>query len=143
MMPHFYEHRSFCDRLAKPQDFLMLPLPALHVIMASRLCVICAKGDQDPTPALEQRFGSVLAAKRFRVLVMAIDQAWPEPFLISRPCCQKMTPDEAMVAELTVALGQANCAAYDLVARDMLSAETREQLHIRFSAFLRALSAGE
>ena len=124
-----------------PRDLLGLPLIAMHVVMAMRLCVICARTGQDPATALEQRFHSALAARRFRVLVMSIDQAWPDAFLINRPCCALLTPDEVMIADLAATAAYGDRAAFDTVSRDMLSGEVRDQLHIRFSAFMRALNA--
>ncbi len=133
--------QSLASLFTPTRDLRDLPLLSMHVIMAMRLCVMCAKTEQDPSAALEQRFRSPLAARRFQVLVVAIDQAWPEPFMISRPCCALLTPDEAMIADLAATAAYGDRAAFDTVARDMLSPETRDQLHIRFSAFLRAFNA--
>ncbi len=143
MTPQTPTPQSLVSLFTPIRDLRDLPLLSMHVIMAMRLCVTCATADRDPGAALEQRFASALAARRFQVLVVAIDQAWPEPFMISRPCCALLTPDEAMIGEMTVTAACANRAAFDTVARDMLSSEARDQLYIRFSAFLRAMRAGE
>ena len=143
MTPQTPTPHSLAALFAGARDLRERPLISMHVIMAMRLCVICTRTDQDPVAALEQRFRSGLAARRFRVLVIAIDQAWPERFMISRPCCAHLTPDEAMIADLAATAAYGDRSAFDTVARDMLSAEARDQLHIRFSAFLRALNAPE
>ncbi|MCY1671162.1 hypothetical protein OVA07_09065 [Novosphingobium sp. SL115] len=94
--------------LARPQDVRGLNLTGLHIVMAMRLCALFENAGRDPVPDLAQRYRSVEAACAVHGLVATIKQVWPEPFMVNRPCCLSMTPDEATLATLVRAAAGAN-----------------------------------
>lgn len=91
---------ALIDRMARPQDVRGLSLSGLHMVMAMRLCALFENAGRDPVPDLAQRYRSVEAACAVHGLVSTIKQVWPEPFMVNRPCCLAMTPDEATLAAL-------------------------------------------
>lgn len=142
MMPSPYSFpSSVTARLAQAPDIRSLPIAAVHVVMAMRLCVLCAKTGHDPLPRLVERFGGTLAGRRFRVAVEMVGGAWPDPFLINRPCCAALSPDEAMLAEMAVAAAAGDRLHFDQVSRDMLGDDARSRLFTSLAAFDRALRA--
>ncbi len=125
-------------RLAQALDIRALSVSAVHVVMAMRLCVLCAKTGHDPLPRLIERFGSALAARRFRVVVEMIGDAWPDPVLVCRPCCGALSPDEAMIAEMAMAAAAGDQPRFNAVSREMLGGDARNRLFISLAAFDRA-----
>ncbi len=134
-------HRTFCvlHQLACPPDLRRQSLIAVHAVMAMRLCVLCCQAGEDPSPGLAQRFGSLGASDRFRLLMTTIDAGWPDTFCVSRPCCMKMSPDETLVASLVDAVVVGQRAIFDLRSAEMLNGELRDQIWIRIVAWLESL----
>lgn len=91
---------STLERLARPHDVRGLTLTALHMVMAMRLCALFDQADRDPVPDLARRYRSIEAACAVHGLVATIKQVWPEPFMVNRPCCLAMTPDEVTLSAL-------------------------------------------
>jgi hypothetical protein len=125
--------------LQQVPDVRSFGLVSVHAVMAARLCVICAHAERDPSAALAERFGNGLAANRFRLLMTTIDGGWPDVFHVSRPCCLRMTPDEALIATLVQAAFSEDRAAFDRQSIDFLGAELRDQLWLRITGWLRSL----
>lgn len=88
------------ESLARPHDVRGLTLSGLHMVLAMRLCALFDQAERDPVPDLARRYRSIEAACAVHGLVQTIKQVWPEPFLVNRPCCLAMTPDEVSLAAL-------------------------------------------
>jgi len=86
--------------LARPQDLRRLPMPAMHVVMAMRLCALFERAGRDPFSELATRFASAALAVDVLSLNRRIARSWPDAFVVSRPCCMRLTPDEATLANL-------------------------------------------
>lgn len=86
--------------LARLGDIRSLPIPALHLVMAMRLCALMEQAGRDPVVELATRFHSVSAAKAALGLAEVVTRCWPERYMVARPCALKMTPDEATLAEM-------------------------------------------
>ncbi|MCK9541776.1 MAG: hypothetical protein M0R03_07070 [Novosphingobium sp.] len=86
--------------LGRPADIRALPLPAMHLVMAMRLCALFEQAGREPIVELTGRFGSVTLAEQVLALSRMIGRAWPEPYGVSRPCCLRMTPDERTLASM-------------------------------------------
>ena len=44
-----------------------LSVEAAQAVLALRYCILCRRGERDPMPELERRWGNILAARRDRV----------------------------------------------------------------------------
>jgi hypothetical protein len=91
---------AMLEKLARPHDVRGLTLNGLHMVMAMRLCALFEKAGRDPVPDLARRYRSIEAACAVHGLVQTIKHVWPEPFMVNRPCCHAMSPDEVTLAAL-------------------------------------------
>ncbi|MBF5090592.1 MULTISPECIES: hypothetical protein [unclassified Novosphingobium] len=123
--------------LARPQDIRALSLIGLHVVMAMRLCALFERAARDPVPDLAQRYRSVEAAVGVHDLVRAIVATWPEAFMVNRPCCLAMSPDEATLAELVRSTGLGDRARFDATIAGFVRSDRHERL---FDATVRAVA---
>ena len=99
--------------LARPADLRALPLPAMHLVMAMRLCALFELAGREPLVELTRRFASVTAAEQVLALTRMVGRSWPQAFVVSRPCCLRLSPDErtlANIARAAMAGDRAACA---------------------------------
>lgn len=115
--------------LARPHDIRGLSLTALHLVMAMRLCALFERAGRDPVPDLAQRYRSVEAACAVHGLVRTITQVWPEPFMVNRPCCLAMSPDETTLAAMTRSALAADRAGFGATLHGFVRADRHEALH--------------
>ena len=100
------------EKLARPHDLRGLTLTGLHMVMAMRLCALFDQADRDPVADLARRYRSIEAACAVHGLVQTIKKVWPEPFMVNRPCCHAMTPDEVTLSALVRAARSADRAGF-------------------------------
>jgi len=125
------------------RDLRAFPLTAMHMIMAMRLCILFGQAGRDPLPDLAVRLRSMEAARRVERIVRSIQQSWPEQFLVHRPCCLALSPDEALLGDLTVAATQGDENGAAQLLRDMLPAETARPLFLETVAAAGAIQAAQ
>lgn len=124
--------------LARPADIRALPLHALHLVMAMRLCALFDAAGREPIGELTQRFRSVGTALAVLSLNREIARIWPERFMVSRPCCTAMTPDERTLAALVRAAATGNREAFKQTLDGFVRADRHERL---FADLVRAVAA--
>lgn len=117
------------------RDLRSFPLTAMHMIMAMRLCVLFGQAGRDPLPDLAVRLRSMDAARRVERIVRTIQQNWPEHFLVHRPCCMTLSPDEALLGDLAMAAAAGEEGGAIMMLGEMLPRATIQQL------FLEAVAA--
>ena len=115
-----------------------LPVDAAQAVLALRYCILCRRAERDPMPELERRWGNILAARRYRLVVEAIGHIWPDPFAVAPPCCPRVSFDEALLAALVGAVRRDDRAAFDWLSAEMLGGDAREMLFVALGNFLRA-----
>ncbi len=120
---------AMIEGMARPQDVRGLSLKSLHMVMAMRLCALFDAAGQDPVPDLARRYRSIEAACAVHGLMLTVKQVWPEPFLVNRPCCHAMTPDEATLAALARATRAGNREAFTSVIAGFVRADRHEALY--------------
>ncbi|WP_374595508.1 addiction module antidote protein [Sphingosinicella sp.] len=126
------------DLLRKP-DLRDLARTPMHMVMGTRLVVICQRAGHDPRDALAERLGSPLAATRLLTAVQIVGDHWPDCFLISPPCCRGLGPDEMALSAMTAAAAANDRLRFDTACREMLDAEARDATYAALSAFARTL----
>lgn len=97
---YFTRFSRTVESLRRAHDVRGLTLTGLHMTMAMRLCALFDSAGRDPLPDLARRYHSIEAACAVHGLVQTIKQVWPEPFMVNRPCCLAMTPDEVTLSAL-------------------------------------------
>ncbi|MCX7284699.1 MAG: hypothetical protein NTX28_11775 [Novosphingobium sp.] len=120
---------SLIAGMARPHDVRGLSLKSLHMVLAMRLCALFDAAAQDPVPDLARRYRSIEAACAIHGLVLTIKQVWPEPFMVNRPCCHAMTPDEATLAALVRASRAGNRDAFTAAIAGFVRADRHEALY--------------
>ena len=119
-----------------------LPVDAAQAVLALRYCILCRRSERDPMPELERRWGNILAARRYRLVVEAIGHCWPEPFAVAPPCCPRLSFDEALLADMAGAAGRGDRARFDRATSEMLGGDAREMIFVALENFLRARAPG-
>lgn len=119
-----------------------LQAEAAQAVLALRYCILCRRGERDPMPELERRWGNILAARRFRLVVEAVGHAWPDAFAVAPPCCPRVSFDEALLAAMVGAASEGDRARFDWLTSEMLSGDAREMLFVTLENFIRARTPG-
>ncbi|SNT27746.1 addiction module antidote protein [Sphingopyxis indica] len=119
-----------------------LPVDAAQAVLALRYCILCRRASRDPMPELERRWGNILAARRYRVVVEAIAHVWPEAFAVAPPCCPRVSHDEALLAAMVGAAAHGDRVHFDWLLAEMLGGDAREMLFVALGNFLRARISG-
>ncbi|WP_077148613.1 addiction module antidote protein [Sphingopyxis sp. KK2] len=119
-----------------------LPVDAAQAVLALRYCILCRRSERDPMPELERRWGNILAARRFRLVVEAIGHSWPDPFAVAPPCCPRLSFDENLLAAMIEASSRRDRAEFDVLTAEMLGGDARSMIFVALENFLRAKAPG-
>lgn len=122
---------------AAPQRLMDIDSREARVILAARSWCILRSARQDPMPRLRGYLLAQDLATRFALLMETVQQIWPEPFAIHRPCCPTASIDEAL---LTRAIRYASLearSAFDALLYEMIGIEARDLLYMRATALYR------
>lgn len=112
------------------KDLRAYPLTAMHMIMATRLCILFGQAGRDPLPDLAVRLRSMEAARRVARLVRSLQEVWPDSFLIHRPCCMALSPDEALLGDIAVTAVQGDEDAAVTLLRDVLPVDVARHVFL-------------
>ncbi|HET6538412.1 MAG TPA: addiction module antidote protein [Sphingopyxis sp.] len=115
-----------------------LPILPAQSILALRHAILCRRAGRDTLPELERRLGSRIAARRFRVLMEAMGQIWPDPFAVAPPCCSRLSFDEALLAQMVMAAALQDRHHFDFLSAEMLGMDARDMLYACLHNFLSA-----
>ena len=119
-----------------------LPVDAAQAVLALRYCILCRRSERDPMPELERRWGNILAARRYRLVVEAIGHVWPDPFAVAPPCCPRASFDEALLAAMVGAASGGDRVRFDTLTAEMLGSDARAMLFTALENFVRARAPG-
>lgn len=117
-----------------------LSIDGAQAVVALRFCILCRRSGRDPVPELERRWGNIVTARRYRLVVEAIGHCWPDPFAVAPPCCPRASFDEALLAAMVGAAGAGDRARFDALTAEMLGGDARAMLFTALGNFLRARS---
>lgn len=62
---------------------------------------------------------------RFAVMMDAVQQVWPEPFTVHRPCCGVASVDESLLVRLVALAAEGLRPQFDELLSDMLNQDAR------------------
>jgi hypothetical protein len=114
--------------LFAPRDLRNCSIAAMHVVMATRLNVLYDRCGRDPLPDLAVRLRSMRAAQAVAALCVTVDHIWPDSFAVHKPCCMKLSPDEAALADVATAAAIGDRDAAVAATREMMPLCAREKL---------------
>lgn len=119
------ETLSSLRQLPKMHD---LPIGSIQLVKALRLTAVARQNGDDPMQFLPVTLGSITAAKAFVSVARAMGGAWPEPFMLFRPCCGNISYDEALAAHMLIAACSGDRRAFTLQCRDLLAEAHHDML---------------
>ena len=119
-----------------------LSADAAQAVLALRYCILCRRNERDPMPELERRWGNILAARRYRLVVETIGHVWPDPFAVAPPCCPRVSFDEELLANIVIAAGHGDRVHFDYLTGEMLGSDARAMLFTALENFVRARAPG-
>ncbi|MEO0030682.1 MAG: hypothetical protein RIS94_440 [Pseudomonadota bacterium] len=114
--------------LARAPDLRALSLAGVQVVGAIRLCALAERSGLDPVPELTRRHRNFETAFALQDLVRTLTRTWPEPFMVGRPCCMALTPDEATLAAMVRAARGGDREAFGGVVQGFVRNERHEAL---------------
>lgn len=117
------------DMLDRPAELGSATLVEARLVVALRIAVFAHKSGTDPAPHVAARLGSTALSNQLSLVVEAMGQAWPEPFCVSRPCCERLSPDETMFVAMVRSAARGNRAAFDRQTREMLGEDARNLIY--------------
>ena len=124
--------------ITKPMNLMEIDSRDARLILATRSCLILRRARQDPLPRLREYLLSHVVATRFAMLMDVVQQIWPEPFGIHRPCCPNASLDEALLSRAVHLAAFDQRPAFDALLYEMLGSEARDLLYIRAHLLYRA-----
>ncbi|MEM1132072.1 MAG: hypothetical protein AAGH53_03975 [Pseudomonadota bacterium] len=110
--PDFYSRSLMLDSLSPLERRLML---------AFRFSVMAGKRNNNVVDILRMRTGSLETAVQLSRLVKRLADQWEGPFMVSPPCCQCMTTDEKVVADMLRAAMANDRTAFNQALHPMFS----------------------
>lgn len=114
--------------------------PHRAMIVTMRWWVSLRKRGCNPSTAIAERLGSEEAVVRFWLFMEAVGAAWPDPFIVSPPCCGRLSFDEATLVQMLGHIGRGDrCGLYRLLG-EMLPIEQSERLYVATAALLDAVA---
>ncbi len=117
------------DLIDRPAELGSATLFEARLVVALRIAVFAHKAGADPEPHVAARLGSVALSNQLSLILEAMGQAWPEPFSVSRPCCGRLSPDEAMFVAMARSAMRGNRATFDRQTREMLGEDARTLIY--------------
>lgn len=117
------------DLLDRPVDLGSASLFEAKLVVAMRIAVFAHKSGDDPAPHVAARLGSAALSNQLSLVVEAMGQVWPEPFGVSRPCCGRLSPDEALFVGMVRSAMRGNRAAFDRQTCEMLGEDPRTLIY--------------
>ncbi len=121
------------------RSFLDIPIFQARLIFAFRHAVICHALHKDPYDHLIRQYRSIAIAKKIVALTTQIQAIWPYNFMVMRPCCRVLSPDEATLCDGYACASARNFPAFATVTTDILPAKTARQLYTRMVLLSAAL----
>lgn len=117
------------DLIDRPAELGSATLFEARLVVALRVAVFAHKNGADPAPHVAARLGSAALSNQLSLILEAMGQAWPEPFSVSRPCCGRLSPDEAMFVGMVRGAMRGNRATFDRQTREMLGEDARTLIY--------------
>lgn len=125
------------NRLLTPQRLGDAEPAAVRLVMAIRIAALCSARKVDVLPAIAERTGCQRLALRLLHFIAVAGNAWPEPFIVSPPCCRALSHDETLLVALTEAANDDDRPRFDRHSADLLNEEVRDLLWRELAALVR------
>lgn len=115
--------------LDRPADLGSASALEAQLIISARIAVFAHRTGADPKAHIAARLGSHAMSNQLALVIIAIGQAWPEPFSVAPPCCSRLSPDEAMLVAMIGSAMRGNRALFDRQTCEMLAEDARSLIY--------------
>jgi hypothetical protein len=116
--------------------------PQSHrLVRAFRVAGLASGQQDDPQPRLIELLGSPNAASCFRLLLAGMAHVWPDPLTVFRPCCPRLTHDEAALLAIVGHAGRHDRRAFDDAIGEMIGEDARDWLFVTAARLVAAMRA--
>lgn len=109
------------------------------LLVTARLWVALRKRDVDPSAAMTARLGSERGAWQLWLLLEEVGVAWPDPFMVSPPCCRRVSFDETTLLTMLGHARRGERPAFLRLLEEMLPADMCERLYGSAEALIAVL----
>jgi hypothetical protein len=116
------------ERIFACRDLRTSPMIAMQAVMATRIATLYLRAGRDPLPDMAVRLRSMRAAQALQEMVSSIGDIWPDHFMVQRPCCMAMSPDETILADVATAALQGDRHGAQAAMSDLLPRTARDRL---------------
>lgn len=136
MSSQLESHFNLC-----PPRLLDMDSRNARLILAARSWCMFRHARQDPLPRIRGYLMSGSVAMRFALTMDAVQQLWPEPFCVHRPCCPVASVDELLLVHSIKLATTGERPEFDELFGDMLPADARDLLYARSHAIYQDVKA--
>lgn len=123
-------------RLPKQDD---LDLFGQRMVKALRLVASMKNNTHCVAGQMVELLGDAPSVRRFMLVAHAVASVWPEPVSVCPTCCNTVTQDEFLIAELLATSCVDDRPRFDHASQDFLNDEARNHLYVAMRHFLDAL----
>jgi hypothetical protein len=128
------------DLLLAPQTMTAISELERRLVRALRASAIAHRRGLRPLGAAAEKIGSLRAAAHLHLLIEEIAAAWPDPFALAPPCCERMSHDEATFVAM-IRLGAAgDRPGLDRLLGEMIGDDGRDRLMLSCSVLSRVMA---
>ena len=116
--------------------------PQSHrLVRALRVAGLASGQQADPQPRLVELLGTAHAARCFRLLIAGMAHVWPDPLTVFRPCCPRLTHDEAALLAMVSHAARYDRRAFDAAIGEMIAEDARDWLFVNAARLAAAMRA--
>jgi len=118
---------------SQPKLFDLPSRDARHILAMRCWCLLRQSG-LDPTSRLSELLLADRAGQRFNVLMVAVVQVWPEPFVVHRRCCAITSLDEGILLRALQLAAVRARPQFDALLYEMIPDDARNVMFARASS---------
>ena len=132
------DHRQLQRLFEQPSVLQDIPICEARLVMALRIAVVAESLGPDAPSLVAERLGGARQANDFSLVLAAMGEAWPEPFKVARPCCQKLSWDEQTCAVMFRYAALNDRARFDRLLAEMLDDDARNCIFAMMRQFAKS-----
>ena len=127
------------DLLRAPGTLTVLSEHERRLVRALRASALARRRGGCPLRAAAEKTGSLRSAAHLHLLIEEIAAAWPDPFALAPPCCERMSHDEATFVEMIRLGGAGDRPGLDRLLGEMIGDDARSRLMLSSSVLSRVM----
>lgn len=97
----------------------------ISIVIAMRVTILARAQGMGVKCYLAKQMPGEDAARHFLHIIEAMCESWPEPVMVHRPCCNKVSYDEVLLLDLVTAAARDDTKTFHNRIRDMIGERDR------------------